>query len=112
MELPGPSIMIDFKTLASELPTEKTAFKFKPGAKAFLQKLYSFGVYTLILYVKDNADIALKLLVENELASYFTIITQKTICADIRIGNRALDFSKGYNEIAQEIEMSGILAEE
>ena len=75
----------------------------KEGAKEFIEKLYAEDRFNLVLFTTRNILKSAKWLVDNNLYSYFSNITNVKLPAFLCIDDRALTFRGNFNEIYEEI---------
>ncbi len=75
----------------------------KPGARAFLKKLYSLNKYNLILFTSRNLLLASKWLIENNIDMYFTNVTNVKVPAFLHIDDRAVCFNNDFDATFKDI---------
>ena len=75
----------------------------REGAREFVERLYSLGRFNLVLFTTRNILKSVKWLIDNNLYSYFSNITNVKLPAFLCIDDRALTFRGNFNEIYEEI---------
>ena len=75
----------------------------REGAREFVERLYSLDRFNLVLFTTRNILKSAKWLVDNNLYSYFSNITNVKLPAFLCIDDRALTFRGNFNEIYEEI---------
>ena len=75
----------------------------KEGAKEFIEKLYAEDRFNLVLFTTRNILKSAKWLVDNNLYSYFSNITNVKLPAFLCIDDRALTFRGNFNDMYEEI---------
>ena len=67
----------------------------REGAREFVERLYSLGRFNLVLFTTRNILKSAKWLVDNNLYSYFSNITNVKLPAFLCIDDRAITFGGG-----------------
>ena len=75
----------------------------KEGAKEFIEKLYAEDRFNLVLFTTMNILKSAKWLVDNNLYSYFSNITNVKLPAFLCIDDRALTFRGNFNDMYEKI---------
>lgn len=75
----------------------------REGAREFVERLYSLDRFNLVLFTTRNILKSAKWLIDNNLYSYFSNITNVKLPAFLCIDDRALTFRGNFNEIYEEI---------
>ena len=75
----------------------------KEGAKEFIEKLYAEDRFNLVLFTTRNILKSVKWLIDNNLYSYFSNITNVKLPAFLCIDDRALTFRGNFNDMYEEI---------
>ena len=75
----------------------------REGAREFVERLYSLGRFNLVLFTTRNLLLVSRWLVDSNLYSYFSNITNVKLPAFLCIDDRALTFRGNFNEIYEEI---------
>ncbi len=75
----------------------------KEGAKEFIEKLYAEDRFNLVLFTTRNILKSAKWLVDNNLYSYFSNITNVKLPAFLCIDDRAITFEGDYDDMYEKI---------
>ena len=75
----------------------------REGAREFVEKLYSLGRFNLVLFTTRNILKSAKWLVDNNLYSYFSNITNVKLPAFLCIDDRAIRFEGDYDDMYEKI---------
>ena len=75
----------------------------KIGAKEFIQELYNFNEYELVLFTTRNKLLASKWLIENGIDKYFTDITNIKEPAYLYLDDRAIQFNGDFSDTLNRI---------
>lgn len=75
----------------------------KEGAKEFIEKLYAEDRFNLVLFTTRNILKSVKWLIDNNLYSYFSNITNVKLPAFLCIDDRAIRFEGDYDDMYEKI---------
>ncbi len=75
----------------------------KEGAKEFIEKLYAEDRFNLVLFTTRNILKSAKWLIDNNLYSYFSNITNVKLPAFLCIDDRAIRFEGDYDDMYEKI---------
>lgn len=75
----------------------------REGAREFVERLYSLGRFNLVLFTTRNILKSAKWLVDNNLYSYFSNITNVKLPAFLCIDDRAIRFEGDYDDMYEKI---------
>ena len=75
----------------------------REGAREFVERLYSLGRFNLVLFTTRNLLLVSRWLVDSNLYSYFSNITNVKLPAFLCIDDRVLTFRGNFNDMYEEI---------
>ena len=75
----------------------------REGAREFVERLYSLGRFNLVLFTTRNLLLVSRWLVDSNLYSYFSNITNVKLPAFLCIDDRAIRFEGDYDDMYEKI---------